>query len=376
MPADVRQTAKSLARRVPRLASVLDDRARWQQEAMRRRAKGAALQQRLDTAVGEAAAAAGQAAAAQAELAAARERQRALEAEVAAESTRYARLRKDVGYWLPGNCYSPIPDLHEVRARDDELWQVAPSVPGIDFRPAAQLALLPALAEAYRDCPFPDDPTPEFRYAFHNRFFAHPDGLVYHGLLRTWQPRRILEVGSGWSSALLLDTLQRFGTEPVELTFIDPYPERLESLLREEDLATTTIIREPLWKVGGEVFDVLGPGDVLFIDSTHVARIGSDVNRLLLDVLPTLPAGVHVHLHDVFYPFEYPRGWVYEGRAWNEAYLLRALLTDNPTLQVTWSNSYLRAFHAEEVTAAMPRWALGHGGSFWLETLPGPTRRS
>jgi len=77
---------------------------------------------------------------------------------------------------------------------------------------------------------------------------------------------------------------------------------------------------------------------------------------------------VHVHVHDIFYPFEYPREWVYRGRAWNENYLLRACLMNNDSLQITWFNSYLGAFHRAQVAAVLPSWGVDPGGSIWLQT--------
>jgi len=112
----------------------------------------------------------------------------------------------------------------------------------------------------------------------------------------------------------------------------------------------------------------IAPGDFLFIDSSHVGKIGSDVLTELHEMIPRLPPGVHVHLHDIFYPFEYPSYWVYEGRFWNEAYLLRALLTDNPKLQIDCFNSYLATFHLDEMKALLPVWAQNTGGSIWLQT--------
>jgi hypothetical protein len=107
---------------------------------------------------------------------------------------------------------------------------------------------------------------------------------------------------------------------------------------------------------------------MLFIDSSHVSRIGSDVNQLFLEVIPSLPAGVHVHIHDIFYPFEYPRRWIYRGRAWNESYLLRALLINNDHLQISWFNSYLAHRHRETLAAALPQWGVDPGSSIWLTT--------
>jgi hypothetical protein len=409
----VGRLAAELARRTPPLGGLLADRDRWRAEALDRRERAAALRRRLDgvqAAAGRAErardaaragrladreAAATERAALEQQLRAATEeahqalaaarsaaataaaREQKLSSELKAEQAHYAWLRKGVGSWLPGHYYSPIPDWDEIRERADSIFSRPDpqSLTGIDFRAADQLARLPEFRALYSEHPFPIEPEPGHRYCLENRFFGWADGLILYCMLRSLKPARVLEIGSGWSSALLLDVNDQFFDSAIDVTFVEPFPERLHGLLRDSDRERATIIEAPLWKVGDEPFRKLRAGDILFIDSTHVSRIGSDVNRLILDVLPNLPAGVHVHIHDIFYPFEYPREWVEDGRAWNEAYLLRAYLTDNPTIRITWSNSYLDTFHEAEVAAAMPQWSTIRGGSIWLETLPGPGRR-
>jgi hypothetical protein len=272
--------------------------------------------------------------------------------------------------WPPaGHYYSPIPDLDEVRRRQSELFERIPeTVPGIDLRADAQLALLPDFAKLHAQMPFGDQPRDGLRYGFRNGVFEHGDGTVLYSMLRTLRPSRYLEIGSGWSSALALDVRDRFLAGHLECTLIEPFPQRLHTVLKPGDRQTIRLITAPLQDSVDEVKSI-GPGDVLFIDSTHVAKIGSDVLLLINDVLPSLPAGVHVHVHDIFYPFEYPAEWLFEGRAWNEAYLLRAYLAFNPRIRITWFSSYLARFHVEAVENALPTWAVNHGGSIWLETV-------
>ena len=105
---------------------------------------------------------------------------------------------------------------------------------------------------------------------------------------------------------------------------------------------------------------------ILFIDSTHVSKIGSDVNSLLFDILPKLNRGVYVHFHDVFYPFEYPQEWVYQGLAWNEAYILRAFLQHNDAFKIVFFNTYLELFYREKFENSMPLCLKNPGGSIWL----------
>lgn len=270
----------------------------------------------------------------------------------------------------PGHYHSPLPDLAEVRAREEEIFNVPATVPGVDLRTEDQLALLDTFGAFAAELPWGTTPRPGLRYHLDNGWFAHGDGVALYSMLRHLRPRRYLEIGSGWSSAAVLDVNERFLDGSLSMTFVDPNPERLHSLLRGQDTDQVRIIEQPVHTVPTDVFAELSAGDILFVDSSHVSRVGSDVNYLLLDVLPSLPDGVHVQVHDIFYPFEYPREWVYRGRAWNENYLLRACLMNNDRLRITWFNSYLGALHRSRVSAALPHWGTDPGGSIWLRTGP------
>lgn len=268
--------------------------------------------------------------------------------------------------WPDGHYYSPIPDLDAVRADEGRIFGERDTIPGVALELTRQEALLPRLAREAAEAPFA---TPEgartTRYKYDNDFFGAGDALAWFGLLRLWRPRRVIEVGSGWSSAVLLDAIDCTPDWTPEVHFVEPYPERLHSLLRDSD--DVHIVEEPAQSLEPSFFSQLERGDVLFIDSTHVSRVGSDVNYLLLEVLPRLAAGVRVHVHDIHFPFEYPSEWVYEGRAWNEAYVLRALLTDSSGFRILWWNSMLATLRPKAVGAAMPRWSTNPGASIYLE---------
>jgi hypothetical protein len=278
------------------------------------------------------------------------------------------QLPRVVKAFEDGHFYSVIPDLAEVRAREQEIFVAPPALPGIDLGEARQVALIDELARATADAPFGEHPVAGgVRYGYDNGFFGAGDALAWFGLLRLRRPARVIEVGSGWSSAVLLDAIDATEGWDPDVAFVEPYPDRLNELVREDDdalLYPSAVQAVPL-----ELFAKLQPGDALFIDSTHAAKIGSDVNLLLLEILPQLAPGVLIHVHDIFYPFEYPRGWVYEGRAWNEAYMLRALLIGNARLRIVWWNNYMWSFHREAVIAAMPKWGTNSGGSIYLETV-------
>jgi hypothetical protein len=85
-----------------------------------------------------------------------------------------------------------------------------------------------------------------------------------------------------------------------------------------------------------------------------VSKTHSDVNYIFFEVLPRLRSGVYVHFHDIFYPFEYPKEWVYQGRAWNEAYILRAFLQHNDRFELLFFNSFLERFHRDTIARNMP----------------------
>src|SRR4030095_14584076 len=120
------------------------------------------------------------------------------------------------------------------------------------------------------------------------------------------------------------DTCDRFMDKNVEFTFIEPCPERLIGLLTEEDMERVRIETNPVQRVDPTIFDSLEANDILFIDSSHIAKIGSDLLYIIFYVIPSLKKGVIIHFHDVLWPFEYPEKWLQEGRAWNEAYFLRS----------------------------------------------------
>ena len=129
------------------------------------------------------------------------------------------------------------------------------------------------------------------------------------------------------------------------------------------------LIEKRVQEVPLETFASLGENDVLFIDSSHVSKIGSDVNRLYFDMLPVLAPGVLIHIHDVAGNFEYPRDWLEEGRAWNEQYLLRAFLMNNRDYRIELFTAWLFNIYHPFIAERMPMCARGGGGQMWLRKL-------
>lgn len=254
--------------------------------------------------------------------------------------------------------YQPIPELRTLRP---ELWDKPSEAIGIDFREEAQLALLRELA-AY--APELDD-VPWNRtgdsYHFNNGAFGGVDAFALYGLIRHLRPRLVIEVGAGWSSLLTERALARNGEG--SLRCIEPYP---EPWLK----GSFEVIRAQVEDLGVAPFADLQANDILFIDSSHVVKIGSDVNFLFLEVLPRLAPGVVVHLHDVFLPYEMPKSWVLEQHIfWNEQYLLQAFLMFNRAFEVLLASHFLERRHQDALKAAFPKSPWFGGGSFWMRRV-------
>ena len=267
-----------------------------------------------------------------------------------------------------GHFYSPLPSRQEI-AEAFARGGFGPPFADIDLNEAGQCARLERFAAWYPEQPFPETPTAGARFYLDNASYSHYDAIMLYGMLREARPRRIIEVGSGFSSAAMLDLNERMFGGAMHLTFIDPDMNRLRKLLRREDSARVTLIEKRVQEVPLEAFTSLGENDVLFIDSSHVSKIGSDVNRLYFDVLPVLARGVLIHIHDVAGNLEYPRGWLEQGRAWNEQYLLRAFLMNNRDYRIELFTSWLWNQQTDFIREKMPMCARGGGGQMWLRKL-------
>ena len=269
----------------------------------------------------------------------------------------------------PGHFYSVIPsfgdrDNHLTKAQELERQR---RLPGIEVDEAAWKLHLERIAVISQTVPFPVTKTEGFRYYFDNPFYSYGDAISLYRMLVDHKPARIVEVGSGFSSAIMLDTMDRVEGYKAEITFVEPCPDILRSLLSNSDFERTKVIVSRVQDVPMAVFTDLKAGDILFIDSTHVSKLGIDVNHLYFEVLPRLARGVRIHVHDIFWPFEYPAKWISSGRAWNEAYLLRAILSDTQRYGITYFSDYMRLFHNNWIQANAPLIAKKYGGHIWLE---------
>ncbi|MFC0546322.1 class I SAM-dependent methyltransferase [Kutzneria chonburiensis] len=265
----------------------------------------------------------------------------------------------------PGHFYSPIPAQADL-LRAAETARGRTDLPGIDLRAQQQRDLVAKLAPCWADVP--TSRRDDWRYYADNPMFGLADAAVYYSMFRELKPSRVIEVGSGFSSAIGLDAADRFAPD-TSFTFVEPYPDRLLGILRPADQQRCELIRHGVQEVPLSTFDQLRSGDLLFIDSTHVSKAGSDVNYLFFEVLPRLADGVVIHVHDIFWPFEYPAEWLREGRNWTENYLLRAFLTHNTAFEILLFNSWFWETENASVRAALPQAADLLPGSIWLRKV-------
>ena len=200
-------------------------------------------------------------------------------------------------YVSPGHFYSPIPSIEDI---ERAITAAPASYSGIDLREDQQLALLEKLSRYYAEIPFPAEKNERFRFAFHNPSYSWGDAIILFCMIRELKPRRILEIGSGHTSALILDTNERYCGGGIDCTFVEPYPELLISLLRPNEDHEPRLISRKLQDVNLTIFDTLEAGDILFVDSSHVLKAGSDCQLLFSDILPRLNPGTLIHFHDVF----------------------------------------------------------------------------
>jgi hypothetical protein len=260
------------------------------------------------------------------------------------------RVAAKVGYDLvPRDVYSPAPEIPPERS---EVWTRPSAVTGVDLDPDRDLGFLreelaPYLVE-FADVLRTGIPG---GFTLWNGYYQSGDAEVLYAMVRHLKPRRIIEIGSGYSTLVTAAACVRNAAEgaPVAFTAVDPTPRTAPAVLGVTRFDPTPAERLPL-----DVFLELDDGDVLFVDSSHVVKLGGEVNRLVLDVLPGLGPGVVVHFHDVFWPYEYPRAWYERGTYATEQYVLQAFLAGNRDYRIVFAAHALARARRTELEELVP----------------------
>jgi len=241
-------------------------------------------------------------------------------------------------------------------------------LPGIDLREASQLEFVRGLRYADEVKAWKTTQHSALEFSLGNTAFGPGDAEMLYQYVRYLKPRRIVEIGSGNSTKICSEATRKNeqeGSPKVEHVCIEPYEMPwLESLGPE-------IIRSKVESCPMEIFEKLTAGDFLFIDSSHMIRPQGDVLHEYVEILPRLQSGVHIHIHDIFTPRDYPPRWlVDEVRFWNEQYLLEAMLTKSPRYRIVAAINWLKHDHFELLQTVCPFLEPRHQpGSIYLEVV-------
>lgn len=262
--------------------------------------------------------------------------------------------------------YQPVFDVNEL---PESLWGKPCETVGVDLNVEGQLELLRRFSyqEELRSIPTTkQNGSLEF---YHNRSYGPADAEMLYNMVRHFKPKRVIEIGSGYSTRMMkraLDFNRKEGDGSSHVC-IEPY-----EMPWLESLGLDDVVRKKVEEVPLEMFDLLEENDILFIDSSHVIRTGGDVLFEFLQILPRLKSGVIVHVHDIFLPYEYPREWlVAHRRYWTEQYLLQAFLAFNSQFDVLAAVNWLALNHHDVLSKACPIYSeqkRGHG-AFWMRRI-------
>ena len=260
-------------------------------------------------------------------------------------------------HFPPGHYYSTIPSKEDV---DNYLSKSSPlpkELPGIDLSMDVQKQFLDQIKMLKKEYVWTANKQDGHFYYSENNMFGEGCASVLYSMIRIFNPKRIIEIGSGHSTSMMVDTNRLFQDNSIKITCIEPYPCRLHEVFGKDMDKYIKLHEKKLQEVDIALFDELVEGDICFIDSSHVTKLESDVNKNLFEILPRLKKGVIIHFHDILYPFEYPRKWIEENWGWNEAYILRAFLQFNKDFEIIfWGNCVQHLLGPK----------LPLGGSIWL----------
>ena len=252
-------------------------------------------------------------------------------------------LFENIGlHLLPIHYYTPIPNTKLLKKRDD-LWNKELPLDGIDLNIKEQKDLLTTIYPLFRDeyLSFPREKTNDSsQYCLNNGTFGFVSGQMYYSIIRYLKPKRIIEIGSGNSTLVSVNALQKNKKEgfPCKFTSIEPYP---ADYLKNKKF-DIELIQKKVENIDINFFENLSENDILFIDSSHTVKIGGDVNFLILEVLPKLKKGVVIHIHDIQFPYDYFKSYLLKNHYfWQEQYLVQAFLMYNHSFKILWCASYM-----------------------------------
>lgn len=272
----------------------------------------------------------------------------------------------------PNHYYQPIPDTRTLK---DDLWQKQSGLAGIDMSEEGQINLLSQFSSEFKEEYelFPKSKTlVPYQYYVNNGLFESVDGEILYCMIRYFKSRKIFEIGSGNSTYLSAQAVLKNKEDTGHQCELIAFEPHASDVLKNGFPGLAELRPAKIENIPLPEFNKLKENDILFIDSSHVLKIGNDVQYEYLEILPRLNKGVIVHFHDIFLPAEYPREWLLKNYwFWTEQYLLQAFLAFNDSFKVLWASSYMHLKHPDKLEAAFSsykrneRWP----GSFWVRKI-------
>lgn len=282
-------------------------------------------------------------------------------------------------HMTPAHFYQPVPTISEI---DDAVWSAESEMVGIDMNLDDQEKTVDGWAKKYLE-EYRSLGTRKFEAKLDNirrQFLDRPgyrgiDGFLYFSMIRSAKPHRLIEIGAGGSTLLsiLASAInEEEGGHATEIISIEPYPQQF---VRDAMRGRAELIEKRVETVPLSLFEKLGESDILFIDSSHVVKVGSDVVYEINEILPRLNKGVSVHVHDICFPFNYSKKWIVdEHKFWSEQYMLQAFLSFNRKFAVTWCSAFVHAKRPEIFRRHFSAYKLselepGFAGPIWMSVV-------
>jgi hypothetical protein len=281
-------------------------------------------------------------------------------------------LGKTWGLWerlgfhiTPNHYYEPIPDNRRIR---ETVWSEESNLPGLELNPQKIIELLNDFSLYKNEYDNPKNKK-TLRYGPNNRNYGPVDIEAYYCMIRHAKPDKIIEIGSGESTFIASFALEKNKTADGiggNLTSIEPYP----SPELKKSFPGHDFIKKEVQDVELSLFESLNKNDILFIDSSHVLKIGGDVQYEYLEILPRLKSGVLIHVHDIFMPSEYLKSWVLDSkRFFTEQYLLQAFLAFNNEFEIIFPGSYMHKHYPELLEKTFDEYdhTINWPSNFWMK---------
>lgn len=271
-------------------------------------------------------------------------------------------------YFLPENCYSPLVDRKELMHRNHIIWpdKHENTIADVELNEETQKKTLSIIEKKYSEgIAFCNNLTNK-RFTFNNPYFSIADGIILHALLLYVKPKKIIEIGAGYSTCFIQEIKNSTLENSFDYTVIEPNTEVYNSLVK--NITDITLHKQTVQSMPLDVFKTLEAGDILYLDTSHIVKTDSEVNYILFNILPVLNKGVIIHFDDVYYPFEYTKELIDKGYSWNENYFLRAFLMNNNKYKIILFTDYLNKCHSD-LFMKIPELKLSHSADLWLEKV-------